>query len=186
MSRDRHPRPATIGVYVADVGKILRDESHHQTNKTHCRCIECTAARLAQIGWPVTTTGDGRGTDDIEKLNGVEAAATEVHPYAGIDIELHRALRLFWSSARMVEDKVHAIRKHESDTEQLAGLGDCVCCGHFCNPRKNPENRRRNGLCNACRLAWRRWQDTNPNGLRPDFFRARRAALKAEAETQTA
>lgn len=183
MSAPRTPRPATIGTYLQDVAKLLRDEVRHDRNKTHCRCIDCTAARLAQIGWPVTTVGDGRGSNDVEKLNGVEAAATEIHPFAGIDTRLHRVHRMLWAAARMTEDIYHEIRKHESDTEQVAGLGDCVVCGHFCNPRKNPEDRRRNGLCNPCRMAWRRWLNDNPGGLRPDFARHRRAALKAETQT---
>jgi hypothetical protein len=180
VTKPQHPKPAVIGDYVTGVAKILQDEIRHDSRKTHCRCLECTVARLAQTGWPTTTTGDGRGGNDIEKLNGVESAATEMHPFAGMDTEFARLLRTFWLTARMVEDKVHKIRKHESDTEQLAGLGDCVACGHFCNPRKDPNDRRRNGYCNACRLAWTRWLKLNPDGLRPDFVRARRAALKAQ------
>lgn len=203
----RHPRPATIGTYVIDVGKILRDEIRHEPCKTHCRCVECTAHRLAQIGWHTTTTSDGRGgtrtiivpdengDSDRVPVTGVEAAAIEVQPYAGIDDELARVLRVFWRSARMVEDKITRIRKHESDTEQLAGLGDCVCCGRFCNPRKDPNDRRRHGLCGPCDSAWHRWKRARTDAiwlinwwipyttesLRPDFIRWRRTQVKADA-----
>lgn len=171
------PRPATIGIYLQDIGKLLRDEISHERNKTHCRCIDCTAERLALIGWPVSTTGDGRGSNDIEKLNGVEAAATMVHPYEGIDLEVRKVRRMLWLAARMTEDIYQKVRKHESDTEKAAGLGNCEICERFCNPRKNPNDRLRGSWCPACVSAWRRWIDTNPDGLRPDFIRHRRATL---------
>lgn len=173
----RHPKPATIGNYLDVVGQLLRDEIRHDTKKTHCHCIECAAERLSQSGWRFSVTGDGRGGSS--ELTLVEAAADNDQPYGNVEDELHKRLRVLSQAARMVHESYITIRKHGNDSEQVGGMGDCIACGHFCNPKKDQRDRRVNFFCPACSTAWYRWQKGNPDGLRPDFVRYRRKETAA-------
>lgn len=175
----RHPVPQTIGDYLLEVSRLLRDEAKHNTKATHCTCIVCSAERLAQVGWPSAVTGDGRGGSS--ELTIVEAAADADRPYADVADDLHKRLRVLYQAALMVHETYTVIRRRGNDNEQVGGLGTCVCCEHFANPKKNPTDRLRSGLCNACDIAWRRWRDANPDGLRPDFIRSRRHQLQQTA-----
>lgn len=172
----RHPRPATIGKTLQHVGRLLANEVRHEPSKTHCGCITCTAGRLAERGWPSTVNGDGRGT--ANELTSVEAAATTDLEFRDLDQTLAKELRLVWAAARKIEDRIAMIRRHGNDSEQVASLGDCVCCGHFCNPRANPNDRLVSGFCPACLQAWYRWRRQNDGG-RSDFIRQRRQATAA-------
>lgn len=170
-----HPAPATIGKTLEHVAQMLRNEVKHDRNKTHCACIACAAARLAANGWPASVSGDGRGNGGALTL--VEAAASTDPPFRDVDRLLAKELRLLWSAARKVEDRIVQIRRHGNDSEQVASLGDCVCCGAFCNPRANPNDRLVSGLCPACLKKWYRWRKLNPAELRSDFIRQRKAEL---------
>lgn len=173
----RHPAPATIGNYAIDVGELLKDEVRHDRNKTHCRCVPCEAERLSQAGWRLSVMGDGRGGGS--GLTIVEASADSTQLHGDIEDELHKRLRVFYQSARMVHETYIEVRRHGNDNEQVGGLGHCVACEHFCNPRKHPRDRRVSGFCPACEIAWRRWRTRNPDGLRPDFIRHRKKETAA-------
>lgn len=174
MSRPvRHPAPATIGDYLQHLGRLLVAEQRHEPRATRCGCIECAASVLAAHGWPASTIGDGRGNGG--ELTPVEAAAVSEPLFPGLDLELARALRTLWASARLVEDKIALIRAHGSDSEKMAGRGPCLRCPHSCDPKKNPNDRLRSGLCPRCDTAWHRWKRDRPNPMRSDFIRAHKA-----------
>jgi len=86
----------------------------------------------------------------------VEQAAEH---WAGIDEHLARAERLLWSTASLVERYHAQLMACAPDDDPIpAGTGPCVLklCEHFCNPRKNPNDRLKRGLCPTHYKLWQR------------------------------
>jgi hypothetical protein len=77
----------------------------------------------------------------------------------GVDGELDRYLALLTHTASHVASLLTRLLAHASDDDPIpAGTGPCALrtCEHFCNPRRNPDDRLRRGLCPADYKRWAR------------------------------
>jgi hypothetical protein len=76
-----------------------------------------------------------------------------------VDQQLARTERLLWSTANIVHGLHARIMAQAPDDDPIpAGTGSCTVpiCEHFCNPRKNPNDRLKRGFCPTHHKAWTR------------------------------
>lgn len=120
--------------------------------------------RLSQPGYPTSSRGGGGASALADDGTPSGLAKFVMRPdRASVDLrdldrllltareqvaQLHRIVSL-WSSAPSRDEKVTT----------PAGQGECQACATFCSGADN--DRLRSGLCNACRVAYQRWQKAN-------------------------
>lgn len=142
------PKPAVLANHLDTLAKIVRADGDRVRN---------LAAILAARGWPSATLGNGARSSDT--TSSTERAALDPDPWIEIDEILARTERVLWVSAVQVSDMYARIMAHDSDDDPVpGGTGPCVLktCEHFCNPRKDPEDRLKRGLCPIHYARWRR------------------------------
>lgn len=120
--------------------------------------------RLAQPGYPTSSRGGGSSpalADDgtpsglARFVTTPDRASTDLRELDRLllnaraqIVAAHRIVSL-WSAQPSRDEKVTT----------PAGQGECQACATFCSGADN--DRLRSGLCNACRLAYQRWQKAN-------------------------
>jgi hypothetical protein len=166
----RHDSPRQLAEHLRALARLLEMVDLD----TAIRAAPVLAAR----GWPSGTLGDGGSStgasiivtelDDPEvgpdgervSVSRVEAAYFARSRYddvdrrlAGLLAEVTRIAKR--DLAKLVQQSTHLaadILAHADDADEIpAGMGNCTVCEHFCNPKKNPNDRLRSGLCDACR-----------------------------------
>lgn len=166
-----HATPRTIAGHLRDVAKLLDSDG----------ILAVKAAEfLAARGWPKGTMGDGTGSRSTSTSTSVETAARadqeEQDPghWDDIDRTLARLLRMLDLTSLHTQSVLTDLLAHADDVDELpAGHGECACCGRFCQPQKDSNDRLRSGLCDACRKAW----DRARRPERTDWIHARRHKL---------
>lgn len=165
-----HPDARTIASHLRAAARLLEDSGTRARKN---------AAVLAARGWPAATLGDGlprAGTPGkpTERAARVDADTQAAGHWDDVDIRYATLLRVMWRGAASIETMVTELLAHGSDVDELpAGHGECRCCGRFCQPSKDSNDRLRAGYCNACRMAWER----SGRPQRTDFEHARRHRL---------
>lgn len=184
IGKPRHPTPPIIANHLRDVARTLDNNGRQAT-----RLAELLAAR----GYPTSTIGDGGASNgasilvidtdtgpDGERVpvTTTEAAALHHNRWADTDQRLAQLLRLIWTTGLQLEQLVADLIAHADDVDEIpAGTGSCTACDRFCNPRKDPNDRLRGGLCDACRKHWER-----TDGLTYDQWLLARRQLKGHTE----
>lgn len=170
-----HPTPAQLASELRRLAKLLEDHGD--------RAVEM-APVLAARGFPAVTLGSpgGRGSSE---LTSTEAAADAPAPYADVDVQLDRWVRLAWAVTTKGQDLVARITSHAApDSEHegratgSAGAGHCLACDRWVPGTHN--DRLRAGFCNACRASYQRWRQVRPHGDRTGFVLWRRGRSDAE------
>jgi hypothetical protein len=111
---------------------------------------------LAARGWPGSTgVSDARGST-VTSGSSTERAALDPHPWAGIDEQYVRQLRLLGQAVAALRSTMQSVlAQAPSDDRTPAGTGSCRRCDRFCRPTaERPQERIRSGYCPAC---YRRW-----------------------------
>lgn len=171
-----HATPATIAGVLRDMAKQLEADGAAAVK---------AAAYLAARGWPKGTLGDGTGSRTTSTSTSVETAARadqeqqDPGHWDDIDLRLAKLLRMLWQGAVNGQSMLTDLLAHGQDVDELpAGHGECMCCGRFCQPQRDPNDRLRSGLCDACRKAW----DRAGRPERTDWMHLRRHRLKDGAK----
>lgn len=177
----RHPTPQVLARQLRHLADTLE---HNGTAAIRAASI------LAARGYPAGTLGDGGASNgasilvvdeetgpdgELVPCTSTEAAALNHDRWNDADRRLARLLRLVWSTSVQTESLAADLLAHAQDVDELpAGTGSCEACTKVCRPTvKNPDNRLRSGLCDACRKHWARSGITD----RGDWLLTRRALL---------
>lgn len=158
----------------------------HLDGYRDCGCIRCRAETYAAVGYPSSTIGDG-GSRGADGTSSTERAAIIAQMgrslFADLGTDFRVAIDSLDSRLSVIEQVVSVVLAHGSDEDPIpSGQGPCYIkpCGHTCNPRKNPEDRRRAGLCPACHQSMLRYQRRNPGSTRQEFIAWRTKALAGD------
>lgn len=162
----RHPQPQVIADDLEALAAFLRTYHVHDKlllRKGRCQCAVCLAERLGARGYPANTAGGIRGSDNTsstERAAGVLSDTTQLAPppFAGIDEQLHKLLRLLTRTGVNVVSTSIRVMSHGTDDDPVpAGTGSCNCCEKFCRPTPDkPNNRIVSGYCPTCYKQWDR------------------------------
>lgn len=183
-----HPPLEQLAQHLHVLAKLI--DTHADHNRTDalngkCRCAPCRAHLLAEHGYPAGTLGNGPRSSDSTSSTERNATLT-TNPFAGIDQELARLLRVAWHTGLRIQTCVDRIVAHAPDDDPVpAGTGPCTIrtCDHVCRPRRNPDDRLRSGLCPTCWAAWQRHLVKNRSALLTDWKITRTAALRPRPTT---
>jgi hypothetical protein len=159
------PTPAILAKLLRDLAGTIEADG-----KRALVMLELLAAR----GWPNATLGDGGASNGASLLvvdadtgpdgervpvTSTEAAALHADRWAGKDTELRKLTRHLAHVALRVDALIHDALAHGTTDDPVpAGVGTCEACDHFCNPKKNPDDRLKGKLCPACYIDRRRKQ----------------------------
>lgn len=127
----------------------------------------------AAPGYPTGGGGGGqRQLNDDGKPGGLDRYLMAPDPAGDDHASMDRALAMALAQITLVH---HLVTKWSADpkppaTDQTLTGGDCVACGTYC---PGGATRLRAGLCNACRMAYRRWQQRG-GSERADWLLERR------------
>ena len=142
------------------------------------------ALRLAQPGYPTATGGGGS-----PRLNaagnppGLDRYLTMPDPAAADARRLDTLLAHLLAEATELHSIVNTwatVVTDQPTIERRASGGDCLACSRYCSGADG--DRLRAGLCNACRMHWRRWQGDNPTRERGEWMLERRRTVADEQE----
>jgi len=158
-----HPAPTVIANQLEALAKQLRVNGDQ---------AKLWATVLAARGYPSATLGNGARSSDttttVERAVGLSGDTGPLTPpdgpWNGVDGDLARYLRLLWLTASQVDVLMVRLLAHASDDDPIPpGTGPCTYkgCEHFCNPRKNPNDRIKRGYCPAHFLRW--WRLGQPD-----------------------
>jgi len=158
-----HPAPAIIAGQLEALAKQLRVNGDQ---------AKLWATVLAARGYPTATLGSGARSSDttttVERavgLSGDTGALTPPDgPWNGVDADLAWSMRLVWLTSTQLDVLMARLLAHASDDDPIpAGTGPCTFkgCEHFCNPRKNPNDRIKRGYCPS--HYWRWWHLGRPD-----------------------
>lgn len=145
------------------------------------------ALRDAQPGFP-TSSGGGGSTPTLDAAGnppGLDRHLVTPDPARDALRRLDQSSTELLRSATLMYDIVTrwsaTIDPHaQPKIERRASGGDCVACARYCSGADG--DRLRAGLCNACRMHWRRWQGDNPLRDRGDWLLERRRTVNDEQE----
>lgn len=159
-----HPPPRELASQVRGFLRLLESDG--------LRALTA-AEHFAARGWPTGTLGDGGSRGNAE-LTSVESAvigrtpkaedphrSTEIPPgpFDNADLKLAQLLRMLWQTTTSLQRHMVDLLAHAEDLDAIpVGRGECACCGKFCDPAKDSNDRLRSNLCNACRMALTRAQ----------------------------
>lgn len=146
----RHPKPQVLAAHSHQVANDIAD---------HGTAAVRMATELAARGYPSGTLGDGGASSGASILvNGervpvtsTEAAALAHDRFHDVDRLLATLFRTYWSTGVRIQQVMADVLAHASTEDRTpAGMGNCVACDTFCNPRKDPNDRLKTNLCPAC------------------------------------
>lgn len=142
------------------------------------------ALRLAQPGYPSATGGGGSPRlDAAGNPPGLDRYLTMPDPAAHDTRRLDTLLVQLLAAATELHSVVleWALPVTDQPTVQRkASGGDCLACARYCSGADG--DRLRAGLCNACRMHWRRWQGDHPTRDRGEWMLERRRTVAHEQE----
>lgn len=143
-----------------------------------------TSLRNAQPGYPTATGGGGSPRlDAAGNPPGLDRYLDVPDPAAHASRRIDTLLAQLLSAATELHSVVleWALPVTDQPTVQRkASGGDCLACSRYCSGADG--DRLRAGLCNACRMHWRRWQGDNPTRDRGDWMLERRRTVADEQE----
>lgn len=171
---------------------LTRTQRHRHTIETLARltaAIELigpasAALRDAQAGYPASTGGGSAPRlDAAGNPPGLDRYLTVPDP-AGHDA---RRIDTILPTLNSLATELHSLLvtwgtpvTEQPSIERRASGGDCLACSRYCSGADG--DRLRAGLCNACRMHWRRWQGENPTRDRGDWMLERRRTVAHEQE----
>jgi hypothetical protein len=158
----------------------------HLDGHRDCGCLRCRAHTYAAAGYPTRTISDGGGRSS-DRTSSTERAGTSGGLFVDLDFDLASALDGLDQRLASAEGLVAKILRHASDVDVVpSGIGPCcvATCEHFCDPRKDSEDRIRSGLCPACHQASLRFMRRTPHATRAAFLTWRTQELRPEPRTQ--
>lgn len=142
------------------------------------------ALRTAQPGYPTATGGGSTPRlDAAGNPPGLDRYLDTPDPAAHATRRIDTLLAQLLTAATELHSVVceWALPVTDQPTVQRkASGGDCLGCARYCSGADG--DRLRAGLCNACRMHWRRWQGDNPTRDRGDWMLERRRTVADEQE----
>ena len=110
---------------------------------------------------PTILVPDEHGNDERIPATTTELAGLHHDRWHNIDHRYAQLLRLIWTTTLQLEQLTADLLAHATtDDPTPAGLGNCEACDHFCNPKRNPDDRLKAKLCPACHTDWTRKKTT--------------------------
>lgn len=177
----KHPDPGTIADTLEAAAKALRSSG--------LRAIDL-AALLAARGYSASTLGDGgsRGTDATSSterhgsryIGGTDDEGKPIpipadSKWLNADRAYASNLRDAWRLGLSIKSTTDELLRHASDVDPTpAGTGECKGCARYCKPNGSKGDRLRQGLCQSCYRAWRRYVDNEGEQLWSDWSSRRR------------
>lgn len=148
---------------------LINDTLHRTLTNHHLLPTANTNLRNAQPGYP-TSAGNGNGPNlnDDGTPPGLDRHLTD--PVTKDQQEINKLIERMHTDSIRLNTLLTNWTTHTDTTHNTNG-SDCEACGtHITKPE-----RLRAGLCNACRMHYRRWCETN-SGDRHEWMWQRRAA----------
>ena len=143
------------------------------------------ALRDAQPGFPTSSGGSG-STPTLDAAGnppGLDRHLVTPDPARDALRRLDQSSTELLRAATLIYDIVTRWGNPIADQptiQRRSSGGDCHACTKYCSGADG--DRLRAGLCNACRMHWRRWSTDHPTQDRGDWILERRRSLTAEQE----
>ena len=144
-----------------------------------------TALRDAQPGYPTNTASNTTRTSGPP--TGLDRYITTTDPAAHDNRQLDTHLTSLLNHATQLHQLLTRWGTPITDQPTIqrhASGGDCHACAKYCSGADG--DRLRAGLCNACRMHWRRWSTDHPTHDRGDWLLQRRRQLHTDIDDNVA